>query len=201
MERITTDVETFHLGVADLDAFLVDSCVEGTLDFEPGLCRRRRDQLDDGGTISERPAAPILGDAAEQAMLDLVPLMSSVQSHPATLAPAGSPRSGSGGDEWSEALWERSLLGISGTYWPQQQQTSLRPRKDQCESRPTSGMGRSPPSGKRARHAPDGLTGVKMAARMTEHQSATREVCRGDHGRQTGRVNGESARRKLPNSL
>jgi hypothetical protein len=33
------------------------------------------------------------------------------------------------------------------------------------KSRPTSGMGRPPPSGKRARHAPDGLTGVKMAAR------------------------------------
>ncbi len=31
------------------------------------------------------------------------------KSHPATLAPAGSTRSGSGGDEWSEALWEKPL--------------------------------------------------------------------------------------------
>jgi hypothetical protein len=29
MERIAADVETFHLGVADLDAFLVDPRVEG----------------------------------------------------------------------------------------------------------------------------------------------------------------------------
>jgi hypothetical protein len=45
-------------------------------------------------------------------------------------------------------------------------------------------MGRSPSSGKRARYAPDGLTGVKMAARMAAHRCATREVCLGDHGRQ-----------------
>ena len=53
-----------------------------------------------------------------------------------------------------------------------------------CESRPASGTGRPPSSGKRARHAPDGLAGVKVAARMAEHQGATREVCLDDHGRQ-----------------
>ena len=79
---------------------------------------------------------------------------------------------------------KRSLLGISGPYGPQQKQTPSRPRKDQCESRPASGTGRPPSSGKRARHAPDGLTGVKVAARMAEHRYATREVCFGDHGRQ-----------------
>ena len=68
MECIATDVEAFHLGGADFDAFLLHPCVEGALDFEPGLCRCRCDQLDDGGMIRERPAAPILGDAAEQAM-------------------------------------------------------------------------------------------------------------------------------------
>ena len=53
------------------------------------------------------------------------------------------------------------------------------------ESRPASGMGRSPSSGKRARYAYlDGLTGVKVAARMAEHQRATREVRLGDQGRQ-----------------
>ena len=31
------------------------------------------------------------------------------KSHPATLAPAGSTRGGSGGDKWSEALWEKPL--------------------------------------------------------------------------------------------
>jgi hypothetical protein len=69
----------------------------------------------------------------------------------------------------------------------------MRPRKDQCESRPASGTGRPPSSGKRARHAPDGLTGVKVAARMAEHQCATREVCSGDHGWQPT-VSGEPAR-------
>jgi hypothetical protein len=53
------------------------------------------------------------------------------------------------------------------------------------ESRPASGTGRPPSSGKRARHAPDGLTGVKVAARMAEHRYATREVCFGDHGWQS----------------
>jgi hypothetical protein len=47
-------------------------------------------------------------------------------------------------------------------------------------------MGRPPSSGKRARNAPGGLTGVKMAARMAEYLCATREVCLGDHGWQSG---------------
>jgi hypothetical protein len=74
MERVATHVETFHLGVGDLDAFLVDPRIEGALNFEPGLGGCRRDDLDDGGVVSERPTAPILRDAAEQAVLDLVPL-------------------------------------------------------------------------------------------------------------------------------
>ena len=74
MERIAVDVEAFHLGLGDLDAFLVDSCVECALDFEAGLGRCRRDEFDDGSVVCERPAAPVLSDAAEQAVLDLVPL-------------------------------------------------------------------------------------------------------------------------------
>ena len=73
MDRVAADVETFHLGFGDLDAFLVDPRVEGALDFEPGLGACRRDEVDDGGVVCERPAAPILRDAAEQAVLDLVP--------------------------------------------------------------------------------------------------------------------------------
>src|SRR5208283_2288101 len=65
--------EMFHVGFGDLDAFLVDPRVECALDFEPGLGRCRRDELDDGGVVCERPAAPVLRDAAEQAVLDLVP--------------------------------------------------------------------------------------------------------------------------------
>ena len=73
MEGIAADVELFYLGIADFDAFLIDPCVEGALNFEAGLCRCRRDQIDDCGTICERMAARILSDVAEQAMFDLVP--------------------------------------------------------------------------------------------------------------------------------
>src|SRR3954467_4780895 len=34
------------------------------------------------------------------------------KSHPATLAPAGRTRGGSGGDEWSEALREKASFGV-----------------------------------------------------------------------------------------
>ena len=74
MERVAADVEAFDLGFGDLDAFLVEPCIEGALDFEPGFGRCRGDQLDDGGAVGERSAAPVLGDAAEQAVFDLVPL-------------------------------------------------------------------------------------------------------------------------------
>jgi hypothetical protein len=37
MEGVAADGEAFHLGVADLDAFLVDPCIECSLDFERGL--------------------------------------------------------------------------------------------------------------------------------------------------------------------
>ena len=74
MELITGDVDAFHLGFADLDAFLVAACVECALDFQAGLGRRRADQLDYGKAIRERPAAPVLRDMAEQPVLDLVPL-------------------------------------------------------------------------------------------------------------------------------
>ena len=74
MERVAADVEVFHLGLGDLEAFLVDPRVECALNFEPGLGRCRRYELDDGGVVCEWPATPVLRDAAEQAVLDLVPL-------------------------------------------------------------------------------------------------------------------------------
>jgi len=74
MERVAADIETFHLGLGDLDAFLIDPRVEGALNFESGLGACRRDELDDGSVVCERPAAPVLRDAAEQAVFDLVPL-------------------------------------------------------------------------------------------------------------------------------
>ena len=69
MELIAGDVEAFHLGFSDLDAFLVAARVECALDFQTRLGRRRADQLDHGKAIRERPAAPVLRDVAEQPML------------------------------------------------------------------------------------------------------------------------------------
>src|SRR5271169_3631422 len=138
----------------------------------------------------QRFTAPVLGNEGEQAVLDLVPLcalprrIDVVGANP-TRQLSLQPEAPGADQEATNGLkhfGKRSLLGISGPYGPQQKRTLLRPRKDQCESRPASGTGRPPSSGKRARHAPDGLTGVKVAARMAEHQCATREVCLGDQG-------------------
>ena len=73
MEHIAVDVETLHLGIGDLDAFLIDRGVENGVDFESGLGRRRRNQIDDRGMVRQWPAAPVLRDVTEQAMLDFVP--------------------------------------------------------------------------------------------------------------------------------
>jgi hypothetical protein len=54
-------------------AILVDPRIECALNFEPGLGRCRHYELDDRGVVCERPATPVLRDAAEQAVLDLVP--------------------------------------------------------------------------------------------------------------------------------
>src|SRR5271165_4312015 len=69
MEVVADDVQRRHLGVADLDALLVDAGIEGALDLQSGFCGRRADQLDDGEAIGQGPAAPVLRDVAEHAML------------------------------------------------------------------------------------------------------------------------------------
>ena len=73
VEVIAGDVQRLHLGVADLDAFFVGPLIERAFDRQTCLGRRRPDQLDDGHVIGERPAAPVLRDVAEQAVLDAVP--------------------------------------------------------------------------------------------------------------------------------
>ena len=73
MERVTGDVESQHLGVTDLDAFLVGAVIEQAFDLETGRGGRGADQLDDRNAIGERATAPVLGDVAEQAVLDPVP--------------------------------------------------------------------------------------------------------------------------------
>jgi hypothetical protein len=71
MELIASNVEAFHLGIADFDSLLVAARVERALDFQTGLGRRRRDQLDHGKAVRERPPAPVLRDVAEQPVLDV----------------------------------------------------------------------------------------------------------------------------------
>ena len=73
MEGIAANVEALHFGVADLDAFFVGPRIGGALDLEAGFGRCRRNRFDHGGLTGEWPGAPILRDAAEQAMLDLIP--------------------------------------------------------------------------------------------------------------------------------
>jgi hypothetical protein len=65
MERVTGDFEALHLCIADLDALLVGSQVEGAFDSQSTFGGGGADQLDDGDTIRERPAAPVLRDVAE----------------------------------------------------------------------------------------------------------------------------------------
>src|ERR1017187_1126437 len=74
MEVIAGDVQRVHLGVADLDALLVCAGIERAFDLQSGFRGRRADQLDDGEVIGEWPAAPVLSDVAEHAVLYLVPL-------------------------------------------------------------------------------------------------------------------------------
>src|SRR3954453_6792763 len=164
--------------------------VQPTLDGEPGLRGRAGDQMDDDLMCQQRLAAPVLGDEGEEPVLDAVPLcalpraIDVVGANP-TRQLSLQPEAPGADQEATNGLkhfGKRSLLGISGPYGPQHKRTPPRPRRGKGESRPASGTGRPPSSGKRARHAPDGLTGVKVAARMAERRCATREVCPDDHG-------------------
>src|SRR5271157_5931874 len=187
------DFDGGHLGFGDLDALVVDIFIEPAGDGEAFVSGCAADQLDNGLVANQGLAAPVLGDEGEQAVLYLVPLCALprradvVGANP-TRQLSLQPEAPGADQEATNGLkhfGKRSLMGISGPYGPQHKRTPTRPRKGQCESRPASGTGRPPSSGKRARHAPDGLTGVKVAARMAEHQCATREVCLGDHGWQS----------------
>src|SRR5260370_5395642 len=68
------DVQLGHLGVGDLDAFVVGVLVEPTLDGKTGLGRGAGDQLDDDLMGQHGLATPVLGDEGEQAVLDPTPL-------------------------------------------------------------------------------------------------------------------------------
>jgi hypothetical protein len=74
MEQVAGDIEACRLDIGDLRARLLGSLVEGACDLEPGLGGGRADQLDHGQAVGQRTAAPVLDDAAEQPVLDPVPL-------------------------------------------------------------------------------------------------------------------------------
>src|SRR5271157_3675806 len=59
---------------ADLNPGLVSLGIESGLHRQSGLCRRVGDEVHDHLVTGQRSAPPVLGDEAEEAMLDLVPL-------------------------------------------------------------------------------------------------------------------------------
>ena len=60
MEVGGRNVQPGHLGVGDLDAFVVGVLVEPTLDGKAGLGRGAGDQLDDDQVANQWLAAPVL---------------------------------------------------------------------------------------------------------------------------------------------
>src|SRR5271157_932490 len=74
MEGIPLYVECRHLLVGDLDALGIGVGIEFAADFEAGFRRRVCDQFDGHEEADERHGAPVLGNVAEHAVLDLVPL-------------------------------------------------------------------------------------------------------------------------------
>src|SRR6266699_3460542 len=74
MEGVACNVKRLHLGIADLDSFLVMARIKRAFDLETGFGCRCSDGLNDGKTTCERPGTPVLGNVTEQAMLNFVPL-------------------------------------------------------------------------------------------------------------------------------
>jgi len=73
VERVAGDVDGGQFGIADfeLGVFVV---VEAGVDLEAGAGAGRGDRVDDYLVGGQRSAAPVLGDEAEQPVLDFVPL-------------------------------------------------------------------------------------------------------------------------------
>src|SRR5271165_3938106 len=74
MEGIALYVECRDLLVGDLDALGIGVGIEFAADFETGFRRGVCDQFDGHEEADERHGAPVLGNVAEHAVLDLVPL-------------------------------------------------------------------------------------------------------------------------------
>src|SRR3954452_17712798 len=77
VELVALDIEARHLLVANLDPLRIAPRVQHAVHCQPARRRSRGNQIHDGRMADERAASPSLGDVAEQAMLDLVPLRGS----------------------------------------------------------------------------------------------------------------------------
>src|ERR1019366_3679170 len=73
MERITLDVDVGHFGLRHLDTLGISVGVEFAANRQTGLCCSCGDQLHNGQAACQRPAAPVLCDVAEHAVLYSVP--------------------------------------------------------------------------------------------------------------------------------
>jgi hypothetical protein len=71
---IAVDVDGVQFGVGDFDLGGIGARIEAGVDLETAVGGCRGDQVDDRLERFERAAAPVLGDEAEQPVLDLVPL-------------------------------------------------------------------------------------------------------------------------------
>ena len=74
MERISLEIQASQFLIADLAAFFIAFVVESGRDSQAGFRFRVPDEVDDGHTVEQWPATPILGNEAEHAVLDLIPL-------------------------------------------------------------------------------------------------------------------------------
>src|SRR3954453_6351556 len=77
VELVALDIEARHLLVANLDPLRIAPRVQHAVHCQPARRRGRGNQIHDGRMADERTASPSLGDVAEQAMLDRVPLRGS----------------------------------------------------------------------------------------------------------------------------
>ena len=73
VESVTFDVDLGHFGLGDLDAARIKRAVDVASDSEAGGRGGGADELDDDLMAHQRLAAPILGDAGEQSVLDAIP--------------------------------------------------------------------------------------------------------------------------------
>ena len=74
MEGGGLELHCGQLGIADLDAGRIGRRVQLRPDLQSSACGSVANQVDDHLQADQRPATPILGDVAEQAVFDQVPL-------------------------------------------------------------------------------------------------------------------------------